>query len=115
MTCTCRFIKLKAEHAQIMNEENEKFVQRKQKQMQKQLQDAAREEVTVALEEGPAPGAFSTLPNQLITKFVRTSHFWASIAIRRTIKSICGTKYGVYEKGLRHISSIQLILASSLH
>ncbi|XP_022648202.1 autophagy-related protein 16-1-like isoform X2 [Varroa destructor] len=63
------FIKLKAEHAQIMNEENEKFVQRKQKQMQKQLQDAAREEVTVALEEGPAPGAFSTLPNQLITKF----------------------------------------------
>ncbi|OQR79631.1 autophagy-related protein 16-1-like [Tropilaelaps mercedesae] len=64
-----RFMKLKAEHAKIMNEENEKFVQRKQKQMQKQLQEAAREEVAVALEEGPAPSAYSELPSKLITKF----------------------------------------------
>ncbi|XP_003737760.1 autophagy-related protein 16-1 [Galendromus occidentalis] len=64
-----RYIALKAERATKMNEENEQFMRLRREQTQKALQEAAREEVMIKLEDGPPMPCYSMVPSRLICKF----------------------------------------------
>ena len=68
-----RHIALKAERASKMNEENEQFMRLRREQTQKALQEAAREEVNINLDDGPPMPCFSTVPSRLICKVVSRS------------------------------------------